>query len=407
MPATRLYAAYHRFFQVYFRLLAHALPGPEPEFIRGVDGLSRLAQRLKARGVSRALLVTDAGTLAAGLERRLLSALSIQSIGVETYADTAGDPTAANVEGALARYRDAACQALVGLGGDAPIDCAKGVAVRLAQPKRSLRQARGPFWPLRPATLLAVIPTTVGAGSEVAMTASVTDDEGCSKIVVSGLSLMPRIVVLDSAMIQKGRPRHLTAVAGMNALARAVEAYLAYGARAQTRRDAREAVRLVAANLRLAYVGGENPEIRAAMQKASFLAGKSFARVHGGYAHAIALTLSGHCGVSSSLANALALPCLLEGYGGAVRRRLAELAGAIGAGRSRMSDAQRAQAFVSAVRDLSRALGIPETVPGLRAKDIPTLAALTLREANPLYPVPKVLGLQDMSAIYARMIDDR
>ena len=64
------------------------------------------------------------------------------------------------------------------------------------------------------------------------------------------------------------------------------------------------------------------------------------------------------------------------------------------------SDAAAAAAFIAAVRDLNRRLGIPDRLPGIRREDIPVMAAHAAREANPLYPVPRLMSAAELEVFY-------
>ena len=57
------------------------------------------------------------------------------------------------------------------------MDCAKAVGARVAYPKRSMDQIKGLLRVLRKIPTLIAISTTAGTGSEVTVTAVITDGE--------------------------------------------------------------------------------------------------------------------------------------------------------------------------------------------------------------------------------------
>ena len=52
---------------------------------------------------------------------------------------------------------------------------------------------------------------------------------------------------------------------------------------------------------------------------------------------------------------------------------------------------------------IMRRMGIPEKLEGIREDDIDMLAKRAAREANPLYPVPKIMRRDQLKEIYYRI----
>lgn len=137
------------------------------------------------------------------------------------------------------------------------------------------------------------------------------------------------------------------------------------------------------------------------MQKASLLAGMAFTRAYVGYVHAIAHSLGGFYGVPHGYANAVILPHVIEAYGEKAYKKLAQLADAVGIGGK--DDAEKAKAFIQAIKDLNASMDIPTRIEGkwtIKEEDIPTMVERALSEANPLYPVPVIWGKEEMTAMY-------
>lgn len=51
-------------------------------------------------------------------------------------------------------------------------------------------------------------------------------------------------------------------------------------------------------------------------------------------------------------------------------------------------------------------MGIPRCLPEIRTEDIPKLAKHADQEANPLYPVPKLMNRRELERIYYRVKGD-
>ena len=192
-----------------------------------------------------------------------------------------------------------------------------------------------------------------------------------------------------------GLPPKVTSTTGMDALTHAVEAYIGRSNVANTEDYARKAVKLIFDNIQVAYNDGKNIEARGNMLKASYYAGMAFTRAYVGYVHAIGHNLGGFYHIPHGLAMAVILPYVLDYYGESAYERLSQLADIAGLETSGLSQAQKAQLFIAKVREYNSAMGIPEHIEGILEKDVPTIAQRALKEGNPLYPVPKLMGFDE------------
>ncbi len=345
------------------------------------------------------MLVTDPGIASLGLHEQLLEWIREEGIECVVYDRTTANPTIANVEEALQLYRENGCHALIAFGGGSPMDCAKGVGARVARPHKKISSMRGELKILKPIPLLIAVPTTAGTGSETTLAAVLTDERTHEKYALNDFVLIPRYAVLDPVLTE-GLPPFITATTGMDALTHAVEAYIGKSNTAQTIEDSVAAVKLIFRNLERAYTDGSDMEARENMQKASFLAGAAFTRAYVGYVHAIAHSLGGEYGIPHGLANAVILPYVLEAYGSSVYMSLAELADIVKIGQDLESDQEKANAFIAEIRAMNRRMGIPDKLEGIREDDIDMLAKRAAKEANPLYPVPRIMRKDQLKEIY-------
>ncbi len=67
------------------------------------------------------------------------------------------------------------------------------------------------------------------------------------------------------------------------------------------------------------------------------------------------------------------------------------------------SDAALADRLIEAVRELSRDIGIPETLSEIEAEDIPAIASAAIDEAFELYGVPKYMEQEDAERVVGRL----
>jgi alcohol dehydrogenase class IV len=186
----------------------------------------------------------------------------------------------------------------------------------------------------------------------------------------------------------------------MDALTHAVEAYIGKSRTNGTKSAAEKAVRLIFENLERAYKNGQDIEARANMLHASYLAGTAFTKSYVGYVHAVAHTLGGRYGIAHGLANAVLLPKVLRAYGSYATKSLAELARAVNLTDSAMPDNEAAEIIISHIEKMNENMGIPTSFPALIKSDIPEMARLADKEANPLYPVPVLWDAKELEMLY-------
>lgn len=284
------------------------------------------------------------------------------------------------------------------------MDCAKAVGARIAKPNQSLAKMKGILKVHKKFPLLIAIPTTAGTGSETTLAAVITDAETRHKYAINDFPLIPRYAVLDPK-VTLSLPPHITATTGMDALTHAVEAYIGRSTTYATRKDSLMAVKLIFENLDTVYNDGSNIEARRNMLKASFYAGCAFTKSYVGYVHAIAHSLGGEYNVPHGLANAILLPFILESYGECIYKKLYELGVEAGIVEKDTPYEVAARKFIDAIKDMKKRFQISDTVSAIKEEDIPKLAHYADKEANPLYPVPKLMDANELEEFYHLLME--
>lgn len=393
---------YCRAFQEIFHMAIPFLPYRKPALLHHTDALVPLFQR---KGVSRILLVTDPVVRGNEITQPLEWALKQADIACIVYDQTVSNPTTDQVEEARALYTAHHCQAIIGFGGGSSIDCAKAVGARIARPRKTLDKMEGILKVWKKLPLLIAIPTTAGTGSETTLAAVITDSSTRHKYPINDFVLIPRYAVLDPE-VTRGLPPAVTATTGMDALTHAVEAFIGGSTTKETRHNAISAVKLIFSYLPKAYMDGNDMNARRHMLHAAYFAGNAFSKSYVGYVHAVAHSLGGRYNTPHGLANAVLLPYVLQAYGKHAYRKLHRLAVAIGISDPMESHRTGAEKFIEAVRDLQDMLDIPRKLPEIRAEDIPSLAKKADHEANPLYPVPKLMNAKELQRFYYDIMED-
>lgn len=397
-PIKKIYC---RIFQTAFRIALPFLPYREPKILNSIDAIPKL---LKSKGYKSVMLITDSFLRSSGLTTSLEIKLEEAGISCAVYDKTMANPTVANVEEALVLYKENNCQCLIAFGGGSPMDCAKAVGARIAYQNKSMDKLKGLLKVLKKIPLLIAIPTTAGTGSEVTLTSVITDSEEKHKYTLNSFPLIPRYAVLDSK-VTYSLPKHLTATTGMDALTHAVEAYIGRSTNKHTCSCALQAVKLIFSNLEKAYNNPNDNEARENMLKASYLAGIAFSRSYVGYVHAVAHSLGGQYNIPHGLANSVLLPVVLEDYGSCIYEKLHKLS--VYAGLSKESDDSETSAklFINEIKAMNKRMNIQTSFKEIQKQDIKTMSKHADKEANPLYPVPKLMNAKELEKFYYKVSD--
>ncbi len=358
-----------------------------PEMVVGPGTLYDVPKLLRDQDIRCVMIVTTEGFVARGVIPSFVQDLLMNGITAAVFSEVQPDPDFVCVERAAAYYGIHGCEGIVAIGGGSVMDCAKIAGALVARPGKQAHELVGTMKVRATLPYLIAVPTTAGTGSEVTAAAVVTDPEQKRKFAIGDMALIPDVAVLDPNLLV-GLPKELTAYTGMDALTHAIEAYTnRFGSR-EACDYARRAVEIIFKSLKASYDDGADAKLREDMLVASCYAGIAFTNNMVGYVHALAHAIGGRYHVQHGLANAVLLPVVLEEYGQTTEKRLAELAEAIGLGGP--TDRDMALAFIAKVRELSREIGIPTTIPEIREEDIYELAAAAEQEGNPAYPVPLV-----------------
>ena len=354
-----------------------------------------------AMGISRVLVVTDAGIVQFGLLDKALQSLKSHNIEYSIYADVVADPPESVVMDAVAKARDFKCDSVIGYGGGSSMDVAKLLAV-LINGKQLLPDLYGVDKVTGGRLPLIQIPTTAGTGSEATMVSIITTGETTKAGVVSRTLLADKIIL--DASLTTGLPAHVTAATGIDAMVHAIEAYTSKRLKNPlSDMLAREALRLLAANISTAVKQGDNLEARGAMLLGAMLAGQAFANAPVAAVHALAYPLGGNYHIPHGLSNSLVLPYVLRFNAPAAAELYAEIAGLIMPGKLLPDDPiavteMLADHFLVLAADL----GLQTTLRqmDITENDLPKLARESMLQQRLLINNPREVNLNDSLAIY-------
>jgi alcohol dehydrogenase len=276
--------------------------------IYGVSVIDQLRDTVAPYGRRRALLVTDAVLVQAGLAERVRSGFQNTAIEIAaTFDQVPPNSTIQTVEDCAGLGREHGCDLIIGLGGGSVLDTAKVANILMVKGGR-VQEHMGAYLLGQTKLLpLVLIPTTAGTGSEVTKVAVIADPEHDVKLPFAETQFLPDLAILDPELTRTMPPK-LTAATGMDALTHAIEAYVDKEWSPASDGLALQAIRLIRDNLLLACAQPNNLQARGAMLVASCLAGVAFSHSMVGMVHGISHALGGVYHIPHGLANALVLP---------------------------------------------------------------------------------------------------
>ncbi|MGI6854808.1 iron-containing alcohol dehydrogenase [Mesorhizobium sp. 1B3] len=348
------------------------------------------------------LFVTDPGLRRLGLCDPALASLKAEGMAVSVFDTVEADPSRATLEKAVEAGRAAGATGVVGFGGGSSLDVAKLAALLIGSGEPldeawGVGKAKGPRLPL------VLVPTTAGTGSEVTPVSIITVGEE-EKRGVSSAIILPDIAVLD-AELTLGLPPAITAATGVDAMVHAIEAYASKNANNNplSRMLARQALRLLGANIEKAVFDGGDIEARGAMLLGSMLAGQAFANSPVAAVHALAYPIGGTFHVPHGLSNALVLPHVLRFNAPDAAPLYAEIAGDAFPHLDRQEGIQgRCAAFIEELANLSKKLGMQTRLREMSISEehLPKMAADAMKQTRLLVNNPREVTEADALAIY-------
>ena len=371
----------------------------------GGGALAELPAMLEHLGLAKPLIVTDPYIRDCGILDRAMALLDQARIRRQVFADTVPDPTTAVIETGTRILADGNFDSLVAVGGGSSIDTAKGISV-LAANGGEMRDYKVPnAIPIAGLPIVA-IPTTAGTGSEVTRFTVVTDTETDEKMLIAGLACCPLAAIVDYELTLS-MPYRLTADTGIDSLTHAIEAYVSRRANPYTDGLAKNAMGLIARNIRTACAEPGNRQAREAMMLGATTAGMAFSNASVALVHGMSRPIGAFFHVPHGLSNAMLLPEITAFSVPAALDRYADCARAMGIA----DDSEGSQGAVARLLDELRRLNRDLKVPSPRQYGIetgryeellPVMASQALASGSPANN-PRVPNADEIIELYRRV----
>jgi alcohol dehydrogenase class IV len=351
----------------------------------GAGRIEELGAAVKAAGMTRPLLVTDAGLVRNPIVAEAMDVLAGDGVTATVFNDVQSNPAAANVEAGLKALKSGGHDGVVAFGGGSAVDAGKLVAFMAGQERPVWDfEDVGDRWTLANANGIApvvAVPTTAGTGSEVGRAAVITNETMRSKKIIFHPAMMPKAAICDPELTV-GMPPIITAGTGMDALAHCLEAFCAPSYHPLADGIAAEGTRLVRGNLPRAVKDGGDLEARAHMMAAAAMGATAFQKGLGAV-HALSHPIGALCDTHHGLTNAVLLPYVLAFNRKAIEDKIKRLAAAIGL-------RPNFRAVLAWLLELRAEIGVPHTLGELGVGDdrIDTIVAMAPQDptagGNPL-----------------------
>jgi len=338
----------------------------------GQGSLERLGSLARELGFHRTLLVADAGVARAGHAAEAIRLLEAAGVEAAPFHDFGQNPDSAMVESGCRFAEPLRVDSIVGLGGGSSLDCAKGINFLLTN-GGSMADYRGYGHAGTPLLPMIGVPTTAGTGSEAQSYAVIADSATHMKMACGDPSAAMRIALLDPELTVTA-PRHVTAMAGFDAIAHAVETAVTLRRTALSDTFSHRAWRLLGDAFERVLLHPGDAEARGAMLIGAHLAGVAIEQSMLGAAHACANPLTARYDLAHGLALAILLPHVVRWNAGVALERYASL---LNSPRRRARDEEAAETVALRLEDLAAAggLGMKLSDTGVDEDALPGLAA--------------------------------
>jgi alcohol dehydrogenase class IV len=275
----------------------------------GPGRVSELYELCSQKKIHNPLVVCDAFLLSQTWYQDHVASLPSKTL----FKDFKSNPDEINIGTGVDVYRTNHCDGIIAIGGGSALDCAKTIALMVAQtrPLWDFIDAGDNFKRANSVGIpdIIAIPTTAGTGSEVGRAAVIVNSTSHVKHIIFHPKMLPSCVVCDPCLTLSVPPQ-LTAASGMDALAHNLEAFFAPAYHPMADGIALEGCRLIKDNLVRAYNSGDDIEARTQMMAAATMGATAFQKGLG-LIHALSHPVGGLYDIHHGLLNAIFMPYVL------------------------------------------------------------------------------------------------
>lgn len=370
-----------------------------PEIIFGSGSISQVGESCIRLGAQNIFVVTDPGVISAGWIKPIIDSFKEVGLSYTIFSEITTNPKDYEVENGASQYREAECDAIVGVGGGSAIDVAKAIAI-ISTNGGNIIDYEGVDKIKEPLPPQVMVATTAGSGSEVSQFSIIIDSKSKNKLTIISKSLVPDIAIIDpDTLVTKSAL--LTATTGLDVLTHGIEAYVSIASTPLTDVQASNAIQLVAENLRPSVASKLNREAKENMAMASLQAGLAFSNAILGAVHAMSHAIGGRFLLPHGDVNSILLPHVMEFNYIASPCKFAKIAELFGEDKQNLNVMHAGDIAVNYVRQLSKDINAPQRLSqfGLTEDDASKISQHALGDAC-MITNPRDISLTDVEKIF-------
>ena len=347
----------------------------------GHGAVNEIVPEVKSRGFKKALIVTDADLVKFQVVKKVTDILDADKMAYEIFDKVKANPSVEVVQAGVEAFRKAGADYMIAIGGGSPQDTSKVIGIIINNPEfADVVSLEGTAPTKNKSVPVIAVATTAGTAAETTINYVITDEKKRRKFVCVDPHDIPVVAIVDPDMMSS-MPKGLTAATGMDALTHAIEGYTTQAAWELADTLNLKAIELIAKNLRKAVEN--DPDGREGMALGQYVTGMAFSNVGLGVVHGMAHPLSAFYDTPHGVANAVLLPYVMAFNAPYTGEKFREIARAMGIRNvDAMSQEEYRQAAIDAVRQLSKDVGIPQTLReiGVKEEDLEALSEAAMAD---------------------------
>lgn len=358
----------------------------------GVGTINNLGERAqevtsvhKSKG-KRAIIITDAGVLGAGLIDAPKKSLESLEFTTEIFSDAKPEPDIEDYDVVVNKVREGNYDIVIGIGGGSAMDQAKLAAAFATHTGSTKPYFEGKSKLDKVGLPSILVPTTAGTGSEITPISVAVGDNGIKTSVYDRRYLFTDLALVDPTLTLS-LPPGPTAASGIDALAHAMMRFM--GSDPMNPLSASlidKSIHLIANNLRLAYANGTNIEARTNMSYAAtigFMGTLASPGQGGSISHPLGEVFGPLYKIPHGVACGLSLIYDMKFQLMASPDKLITIAKMFGEQTEGLSKYSAAMKGVEAVKSLVEDINIPTSLQAwnIPKEDLPKLSKLTYQRA--------------------------